>query len=65
MANEFESAEYKRGFIIGMLMNPLFVTTETAADTPSTESSSGVVSVAETGIYSGVISNVVKVTDIS
>lgn len=38
------SEEYKRGFILGMAMNPLMVTTETAepAPSPTPQSSDGV-----------------------
>lgn len=39
------SEEYKRGFILGMAMNPLMVTTETAEPAPSPvpQSSAGVI----------------------
>lgn len=39
------SEEYKRGFILGMAMNPLMVTTETAepAPSPAAQGSDGVI----------------------
>ena len=59
MAIEFVSYEYKRGFITGMAMNPLFVTTETAPALPA--ESSEIISAEETGLYFGVLNNVIKV----
>ena len=39
------SEEYKRGFIVGMAMNPLMVTTETAAPEPNPQTGPGIISV--------------------
>lgn len=59
------SEEYKRGFITGMAMNPLMVTTETAASEPTPQSDSGVI-IADgaTGLFGMyVINNVIICTD--
>lgn len=51
------SEEYKRGFIIGMAMNPLMVTTETAPE-PTEQNESGVI-VADgvTGVFGTYVVN--------
>ncbi len=59
MSSEFQSEEYKRGFITGMAMNPLFVTTETAF-VPDT--GDGVFSAEPGGVRFGVVENVVRAT---
>lgn len=43
--SDTSSEEYKRGFILGMAMNPLMVTTETAepAPSPAAQGSDGVI----------------------
>lgn len=43
--SDASSEEYKRGFILGMAMNPLMVTTETAepAPAPAAQGSDGVI----------------------
>lgn len=58
------SEEYKRGFITGMAMNPLMVTTETAAPEPTPQTESGVILVDGTAGFAGIkiINNVVLCT---
>lgn len=43
--SDITSEDYKRGFILGMTMNPLMVTTETVASdtTPTQQSGSGLI----------------------
>ena len=63
--NDITSEEYKRGFIIGMTMNPLMVTTETAAPQPTPQSDSGVILMdGATGLFGlAVINNTVLCAD--
>lgn len=58
------SEEYKRGFITGMAMNPLMVTTETPASEPTPQSDSGVIIMNGVTGFSGVrvINNIVLCT---
>lgn len=58
MSSEFQSEQYKRGFITGMAMNPLFVTTETAP--PAVSDGGGVISALPGGIVVGVINGAIK-----
>lgn len=60
MANEFANVEYLRGFVTGMAMQPLLVTTETASAPVSEDA--GLVIAMESSVYFGVASNVIKVT---
>ena len=49
------SEDYRQGFITGMAMNPLFVTTETAPSESESSGGEGIVSALPTGIYMCVI----------
>lgn len=57
--SDMSSDDYRQGFITGMAMNPLFVTTETA---PSESSGSGgeIISALPCGLYTCVINGVIS-----
>ena len=62
--SDMTSEEYKRGFITGLAMNPLMVTTETATTEPNPKSDSGVIIMNGVTGFSGVriINNIVLCT---
>lgn len=62
--SDMTSEEYKRGFITGLAMNPLIVTTESTNHEPTPQTDSGVTSVYGAVGFSGIkiINNVVLCT---